>query len=193
MVVTGALRLITLDSGVGEGKGHPLERRRSDMAKITPFLWFDDQAEEAVEFYLGIFPNSKILQTARQADGGPGEAGSVMTVQFELDGNEFIALNGGPVHYGFDEAISFSVDCATSEDVDHYWAALTDGGEEIACGWLKDRYGLCWQIVPSELHSVLGDPDPERAGRAMQAMMTMKKLDIEAMKAAADGVDNQVE
>ena len=157
------------------------------MSKITPFLWFDDQAEEAVEFYLSVFPNSRISQIARHGEGGPGPAGSVMTIHFELDGNEFVALNGGPVHYGFDESISFVIDCATSEDVDRYWEALTDGGEEIACGWLKDRYGVHWQVVPSELPSVLGDPDPERAMRAMQAMMTMKKLDIRAMKAAADG------
>ena len=157
------------------------------MSKITPFLWFDDQAEEAVEFYLSVFPNSRISQIARHGEGGPGPAGSVLTIHFELDGNEFVALNGGPVHYGFDESISFVIDCATSEDVDRYWEALTDGGEEIACGWLKDRYGVRWQVVPSELPSVLGDPDPERAMRAMQAMMTMKKLDIRAMKAAADG------
>jgi predicted 3-demethylubiquinone-9 3-methyltransferase (glyoxalase superfamily) len=111
-----------------------------------------------------------------------------MTMQFELDGHEFVALNGGPVHYGFDESISFVIDCATEEEVDHYWEALTDGGEEIACGWLKDRYGVRWQVVPSELSSVLGDPDRERADRAMQAMMTMKKLDVRAMRRAADGV-----
>jgi len=162
------------------------------VAKITPFLWFDDQAEEAVEFYLSVFPNSRILQIARHGEGGPGQAGTVMTVHFELDGNDFVALNGGPVHYGFDESVSFVVDCATDEEVDHYWEALTNGGEEIACGWLKDRYGLRWQIVPTELPSVLGDPDPERASRAMQAMMTMKKLDIQAMKDAADGLPRQV-
>ncbi|MGH7732669.1 MAG: VOC family protein [Gemmatimonadales bacterium] len=158
------------------------------MPKITPFLWFDDQAEEAVDFYLSVFPESKIHQVARHGEGGPGPGGSVMTIHFELDGNEFVALNGGPAHYGFDESVSFVVHCATSEDVDHYWQALTDGGEEIACGWLKDRYGLRWQIVPDELPAVLGDPDPERARRAMEAMMTMTKLDIDAMKAAADGV-----
>jgi predicted 3-demethylubiquinone-9 3-methyltransferase (glyoxalase superfamily) len=159
------------------------------VVKITPFLWFDDQAEEAVAYYLSVFPNSKILHEARHGDGGPGPAGSVMTIRFELDGNEFVALNGGPQHFGFDESISFWVDCATDEELDHYWEALTDGGEEIACGWLKDRYGLRWQIVPTELPSLLGDPDPERANRALQAMMTMKKLDIHAMKAAADGRD----
>ncbi|HTT86242.1 MAG TPA: VOC family protein [Acidimicrobiales bacterium] len=157
------------------------------MPTITPFLWFDDQAEEAVDFYLRVFPNSRVHQVARYGEGSPGPAGSVMTIHFELDGNEFVALNGGPAHYGFDEAVSFVIDCATQADVDHYWGALTDGGEEIACGWLRDRYGLCWQVVPSELPSVLGDPDPERATRAIQAMMTMKKLDIDVMKAAADG------
>jgi predicted 3-demethylubiquinone-9 3-methyltransferase (glyoxalase superfamily) len=157
------------------------------MPKITPFLWFDDQAEEAVEFYLSVFPDSRILDVARYGEAGPGPAGSVMTVRFELDGNEFLAINGGPAHYGFDESISFVIDCAGDKEVDHYWEALTDGGEEIACGWLKDRYGLRWQVVPSEMPGVLGDPDPERAKRAMQAMMTMKKLDVRAMKAAADG------
>jgi len=155
---------------------------------ITPFLWFDDQAEEAVAFYLSVFPNSRVLETARHSDAGPGPAGSVITIRFSLDGNEFMALNGGPAHYGFDESVSFVIDCATEAELDHYWEALTDGGEEIACGWLKDRYGLRWQVVPSELPALLGDPDPERAGRAMQAMLTMKKLDIKAMREAADGV-----
>jgi predicted 3-demethylubiquinone-9 3-methyltransferase (glyoxalase superfamily) len=111
-----------------------------------------------------------------------------MTVQFELDGSEFVALNGGPDHYGFDESISFVIDCGTQQEVDHFWGALTDGGAEIACGWLQDRYGLRWQVVPSELPSLLSDPDPERARRAMESMMTMMKLDINAMKAAADGL-----
>lgn len=158
------------------------------MTRITPFLWFDDQAEAAVEFYMGVFPHSRVLHVARHGPGGPGEPGTVMTIQFELDGNEFIALNGGSAHFGFDESISFVVDCTTDEELDHYWAALTDGGEEIACGWLKDRFGLRWQIVPSELPALLSDPDPERVGRAVQAMMTMKKLDVRAMQDAADGV-----
>lgn len=157
------------------------------MAKITPFLWFDDQAEEAVDFYLSVFPDSRVLQVARHGEEGPGRPGSVMTIHFELGGNEFLALNGGPAHYGFDESISFVIDCATQEDVDRYWTALLEGGgEEIACGWLKDRYGLRWQVVPSELPALLSDPDPERASRAMQAMLSMKKLDIRAMKEAAD-------
>ncbi len=158
------------------------------MPNITPFLWFDDQAEEAVDFYLSIFPNSRITDVVRHGEGGPGPAGSVMTINFELDGKQFLALNGGPAHYGFDESISFVIDCATESEVDHYWETLTVGGEEIACGWLKDRFGLCWQVVPSELPSLLGDPDPERARRALQAMMSMKKLDVRAMKEAADGM-----
>lgn len=156
------------------------------MPKITPFLWFDTQALEAAEFYVSVFPNSRVVDVARYGEAGPGPAGSVMTVRFELDGEEFVALNGGPDHYTFDESISFVVDCPTEKDVDRYWAALTEGGDEIACGWLKDRFGLRWQIVPSELPALLGDPDPGRAQRAMQAMMTMKKLDIRAMREAAD-------
>lgn len=157
------------------------------MPKITPFLWFDDQAEEAVDFYLSVFPSSRVIQVVRHGESGPGPAGSVMTIHFELDGQEFVALNGGPAHYGFDESISFVIDCASEAEVDRYWDALTDGGEEIACGWLRDRFGLRWQVVPSELPEVLGDPDPQRAQRATEAMMTMKKLDIRALKRAADG------
>jgi predicted 3-demethylubiquinone-9 3-methyltransferase (glyoxalase superfamily) len=158
------------------------------MPTITPFLWFDDQAEQAAEFYVSVFPNSRIDQVARYSEAGPGPARSVMTVRFSLDGNEFLALNGGPTHYGFDESISFMVNCKTEQEVDHYWSALTEGGEEIACGWLKDRYGLRWQIVPEGLPALLGDSDPERAKRAAQAMMGMKKLDLKAMREAADGV-----
>jgi predicted 3-demethylubiquinone-9 3-methyltransferase (glyoxalase superfamily) len=155
------------------------------MPKITPFLWFDDQAEAAAEFYVSVFPNSRIVDVVRYGEAGPGPTGSVMTVHFEIDGSEFVALNGGPEHYGFDEAISFVVDCETQDDVDRYWKALTDGGDEIACGWLKDRYGLRWQIVPAGLPALLGDPDPERARRATEAMLSMKKLDIRAMRDAA--------
>jgi predicted 3-demethylubiquinone-9 3-methyltransferase (glyoxalase superfamily) len=166
----------------------PTSEKVEPMTKITPFLWFDDQAEQAVEFYLSVFPNSKVLEEARYGEAGPGPAGAVMLVRFELDGNEFLALNGGPEHYDFDESISFVIDCTTQDQVDRYWQALGDGGEEIACGWLKDRFGMRWQVVPSELPTLLGDPDPERAQRAMQAMMTMTKLDINAIKRAADGV-----
>lgn len=163
------------------------------MPSITPFLWFDDQAEQAAQLYVSVFPNSRILEVARYTDAGPGPAGSVMTVRFSLDGKEFVALNGGPAHYGFDESISFFVNCATEEELDHYWSALTEGGEEIACGWLKDRYGLRWQIVPAGLPALLGDPDPQRAQRAMQAMRQMKKLDLAAMRRAADGVASAAE
>ena len=156
------------------------------MINITPFLWFDDQAEEAVDFYLSVFPDSRVCQVSRYGDAGPGPAGSVMTIDFELGGNPFVALNGGPAHYAFDESISFVVDCATAADVDHYWEGLlAGGGEEIACGWLRDRYGVRWQVVPADLPALLGDPDPQRARRATEAMLSMKKLDIDAMRAAA--------
>lgn len=157
------------------------------MPAITPFLWFDDQAEEAAKFYVSVFPNSEITDVARYGGAGPGPAGSVMTVRFVLDGTEFVALNGGPVHYGFNESVSFVVNCSTQEEVDHYWEALSAGGAEIACGWLSDRYGLRWQVVPEELFALLADPDPGRAQRANRAMLGMKKLDLAAMKAAADG------
>ncbi len=158
------------------------------MPKITPMLWFDDQAEEAAAFYVSVFPSSRVVDVLYYGEAAPGPTGSVMAVYFELDGNDFVALNGGPDHYGFDESVSFVVDCPTSQDVDRYWDALSEGGREIACGWLADRYGLRWQVVPSELPSVLGDPDQERANRAMRAMMSMKKLDIGAMKDAANGL-----
>ena len=159
---------------------------------ITPFLWFDHQAEEAVAFYTAIFPNSKIESVVRYdaaaaaASGRP--EGSAMTVAFELDGQPFTALNGGP-HFRFTEALSLVVHCATQADVDHYWERLSDGGDPAAqqCGWLKDRYGLSWQVIPDELPTLLGDPDPGRARRAMQAMLSMKKLDVGALRAAAEG------
>lgn len=157
------------------------------MPTITPFLWFDDQAEAAVDFYCSVFPNSEVLSVARYGPAGPGPEGAVMTIRFSLDGSEFTALNGGPAHAGFREAISFVIDCADEGEVDRYWAALTDHGEEIACGWLRDRFGLCWQVVPSGLPAILGDPDPQRAERATRAMLEMKKLDLGALRAAADG------
>ena len=156
------------------------------MPKITPFLWFDNQAEEAANFYASIFPNSKIKVVTRYSDAGPGPKGSVMTVGFELDGQEFTALNGGPV-FKISEAISFVVHCDTQAEVDHYWEKLTDGGVEIQCAWLKDRYGVAWQIVPKQLIKALSDPDPARAQRAAQAMFTMKKIDIAKIEAAARG------
>lgn len=155
--------------------------------KIAPFLWFDTEAEEAAELYTSIFPNSRILKLARYGDAGPGPAGSVMTVEFELDGLRVVALNGGP-QYSFTEALSLQIDCADQEEVDHYWTALSEGGEEGPCGWLKDRFGLSWQVVPRGLKDLLGDPDRARAQRAMEAMFKMKKIDLAAMREAADSV-----
>ena len=156
------------------------------MPKITPFLWFDGRAEEAAHFYVGIFPNSRIVTMARYGDAGPGPKGSVMTIVFELDGKEFIGLNGGP-HFKFTEAISFSVDCKSQVEVDRYCRALSAGGEEGPCGWLKDRYGLSWQINPSVLGEMLSDPDPGRSKRVMEAMLKMKKIDIEGLREAYEG------
>jgi len=154
--------------------------------RITPFLWFDDRAEEAARFYVSIFPNSKIRSTARYDEGtakaAQRPAGSVMTVAFELDGQEFVALNGGPV-FPFTEAVSFVVNCETQKEIDHYWGALSAGGQEVQCGWLKDRFGVSWQVVPTILNELL-QGDPEKAKRAMAALMTMKKLDIERLRSA---------
>ena len=152
------------------------------MQKIVPFLWFDTQAEEAAAFYTSIFPDSKITNVARYGDAGPGPKGSAMTVAFELNGQEFVALNGGP-QYQFSEAISMYVSCDSQEEVDDYWAKLTEGGEEGPCAWLKDRYGVSWQIVPTRLTELLGDPDPEVSQRAMKNMMTMSKIDIAGLSA----------
>lgn len=156
------------------------------MQKVRPCLWFDDQGEEAAEFYTSLFKNSGITDVVRYGASGPGPEGSVMTVTFELDGQEFVALNGGPV-FTFNEAISFQVDCATQEEADELWYSLSEGGEESQCGWLKDRYGVSWQIVPTELPTLLADPDPGRAQRAMEAMLGMKRIDIDAVRRAADG------
>ncbi len=153
------------------------------MQKITPFLWFDNQAEEAAKFYVSIFGNSRIVSTTRYGEAGPGPRGSVMTVEFELDGQRFIALNGGP-QFKFTEAISFSVDCKTQRAVDELWDKLSRGGEQGPCGWLKDRYGLSWQINPTVLSRMLNDPDPAKAKRVMEAMLKMKKLDIEGLEKA---------
>lgn len=156
------------------------------MPRITPFLWFDNQAEEAAKFYVSIFKNSKIVNVARYGEAGPGPKGSAMTVAFHLDGQDFTALNGGPV-FKFNESISFVVSCKTQQEVDDYWKKLTaDGGEESQCGWVKDKYGLSWQIIPTALNELLSDPDPKRANRAMKAMLGMKKLDIAALRKAAD-------
>ena len=156
------------------------------IQKITPFLWFDGQAEEAAEFYVSVFPNSKVLNVLRYGQAGPGPAGSVMTVEFELEGMKFIALNAGP-QFKFTEAISFFVNCQTQEEVDEYWEKLTAGGQVIECGWLKDKFGLAWQIVPTVLLKLLGDPDPAKSQRVMKAMMKMKKLDIAGIQRAAEG------
>jgi len=156
------------------------------MPKITPFLWFDTQAEEAANFYVSIFPNSRIVKVVRWRDAGPGPKGGVMTVDFELDGQRFTALNAGP-QFKFNEAVSFVVPCKTQEEVDTYWKKLTEGGgREWDCGWLKDKYGLSWQVTPTILPELLDDPDPGRANRAMEAMMKMKKIDIATLKQAVE-------
>jgi len=155
------------------------------MQKITPFLWFDDKAEEAVRFYTSIFNNSKITNIARYEDV-PGPEGKVMSASFQLEGQEFIALNGGPV-FSFTPAISFFVNCETQEEVDEFWEKLSEGGEKQQCGWLKDKYGISWQIVPTILGELLQDKDAEKASRVTQAMLKMKKLDIEGLKRAYEG------
>ena len=155
------------------------------MQKISPFLWFDSNAEEAANFYVSIFKDSKILKIARYGEAGPGPAGSVMVVNFQIEGQDFTALNGGPV-FKFTEAISFVISCQTQEEVDHYWNKLTaDGGQESQCGWLKDKYGLSWQVTPTILGELLADKDQKKAQRVMQAMLQMKKIDTAALKRAA--------
>jgi predicted 3-demethylubiquinone-9 3-methyltransferase (glyoxalase superfamily) len=155
------------------------------LQKITPHLWFDTQAEEAANFYTSIFEDSRVVSLTRYGETGPGPAGSVMTVKFQLEGQEFIALNGGP-HFKFNEAISFFVDCETQEEVDELWESLSEGGEEQQCGWLKDRYGVSWQIIPTALGELLQDGDAERANRVMQAMLQMIKIDIRGLQEAYD-------
>ena len=156
------------------------------MPAVTPFLWFDTQAEEAARFYASVFPNSRIHHIARYGEANPGREGSVMTVDFELAGRRFTALNGGP-QYTFTEAISFQVSCEDQEEVDAYWSRLSEGGEAGPCGWLKDRFGLSWQVIPARMNELLADPDPERASRAMQAMLKMGKLIVADLEKAADG------
>jgi predicted 3-demethylubiquinone-9 3-methyltransferase (glyoxalase superfamily) len=155
--------------------------------KITPNLWFDTEAEEAAGFYTSVFKNSRIVHVARYTEAGPRPAGSVMIVEFELDGQRFVAINGGP-QFKFDEAVSFQISCATQDEVDYYWERLSDGGEEGRCGWLKDRFGLSWQVTPTGMEELFAGADPQRAQRAMQAMLGMGKLDIAALRSAADGV-----
>lgn len=156
------------------------------MQKITPYLWFDHQAEEAARFYTSIFKNSRIGSISRFGEGGPMPAGTAITVSFQLEGQEFLALNGGP-QFKFNEAVSFLVSCETQEEVDYYWEKLSEGGEEQPCGWLKDKYGLSWQVVPTILGQLLTDQNPEKAQRVTQAMLQMKKFDIEALRRAYVG------
>ena len=156
------------------------------MPRITPNLWFDTQGLEAAEFYVSIFPNSAITNVTRYPEAGPGVAGSVLTVDFMLDGQEHTAINGGP-QFTFDEAVSLLINCKDQDEVDYYWEKLTDGGEASQCGWLKDKFGLSWQVCPVGMNEILNDPDPERANRAVTAMLGMVKLDVAALQAAADG------
>jgi predicted 3-demethylubiquinone-9 3-methyltransferase (glyoxalase superfamily) len=154
--------------------------------KIIPNLWFDTEAEEAADFYTTVFPNSRVVTKTHYPEDAPREAGMVMTVEFELDGQRFVGINGGP-QFSFDEAVSFQVTCESQEELDYYWERLSEGGQEGPCGWLKDRFGLSWQVVPKGMDEVFADPDPERARRAMQAMLKMGKIDIAALRRAADG------
>jgi predicted 3-demethylubiquinone-9 3-methyltransferase (glyoxalase superfamily) len=154
--------------------------------KIIPNLWFDGEAEQAAEFYLSVFPDSRVVSVAHYPENSPGRAGSVMTVEFELDGQPFVGINGG-LQFPFTEAVSFQIDCKDQDEVDHYWSRLSEGGSEGQCGWLKDKYGLSWQVVPAGMAEIFADPDPERSDRAMQAMLGMGKLDVAALRSAADG------
>jgi predicted 3-demethylubiquinone-9 3-methyltransferase (glyoxalase superfamily) len=156
------------------------------LQKITPFLWFDGKAEEAMNFYTSIFKNSRIGKVSRYGEGGPGPKGSVMSATFEIEGQEFFALNGGP-HFKFTPAISFFVNCETQQEVDELWEKLSEGGRKDRCGWLQDKYGLSWQIIPTTLGKLLGDKDPQKSKRVMEAMLRMDKLDIEGLQRAYDG------
>ena len=156
------------------------------MQLITPFLWFDNNAEEAMNFYVSVFKNSKVGRVTRYGEAGPGPAGTVMTVEFELDGQEFVGLNGGP-HFKFTEAVSFTVRCETQEEIDYYWDTLSEGGQKSRCGWLKDKFGLSWQVEPRILGDLMADKDPEKAKRVMEAMLKMDKIDIEPIKRAYEG------
>ncbi len=153
---------------------------------FTTCLWFDGQAEAAVNYYTSIFKDSKLGRVGRYTEAGPGPAGTIMAVEFELNGQKFVALNGGP-QFTFNEAISFQIPCANQDEVDYYWSTLSEGGEEVACGWLKDRYGLSWQVIPTVLIDMISDPDPEKARRATEAMLTMTKFDIATLQKAHAG------
>jgi predicted 3-demethylubiquinone-9 3-methyltransferase (glyoxalase superfamily) len=154
------------------------------MQKLTPCLWFDTEGEEAANFYTSVFPNSRIVDVTRYGSAGPRPEGTVMTVSFELEGQQFVALNGGP-DFTFNEAISFQVSCQDQEEVDRFWSKLSEGGEEGPCGWLKDKFGVSWQIVPTALPELLGDPDPAKSQRVMEAMLKMKKIDVSELERAA--------
>ena len=180
----GGGRSTTIRLGRNALSSTPLSKGRS-VQKISPFLWFESQAEEAANFYTSIFPNSKIRDAMRYGEAGPGPKGSVMSITFELEGQEFLALNGGPM-FRFSPAISFFVKCATQQEVDHYWDRLSSGGTPQQCGWLQDKYGISWQVVPTVLGEMLGDKDPAKSKRVMEAMMKMVKLDIAGLKAAYD-------
>jgi predicted 3-demethylubiquinone-9 3-methyltransferase (glyoxalase superfamily) len=156
------------------------------MQKITPFLWFDNNAEEAMNFYVSIFKNSRIVSVSRYGEGGPGLKGQVMTGTFELEGQRFMALNGGP-HFKFTEAISLFVDCEGQQEVDALWEKLSAGGEKSRCGWLKDKFGVSWQVIPKALGQLMGDKDPEKSKRVMMAMLQMSKIDVAALQRAHDG------
>ncbi len=156
------------------------------MPRITPNLWFDLESEEAAEFYCSVFPNSKIKQISYYGDAGPRPAGTVLTVDFELDGQEFTAINGGD-QFKFDEAVSFLINCKDQDEIDYYWDKLTEGGKEVQCGWVTDKYGLSWQVVPDDMGDLLSDPNNEAGQRAMRAMLGMKKIDVAALHAARDG------
>jgi predicted 3-demethylubiquinone-9 3-methyltransferase (glyoxalase superfamily) len=155
------------------------------MPPITPSLWFDTESVAAAEFYVSVFPNSLIRNVTHYGEAGPRPAGTVLTVEFVLDGQAFLAINGGP-EFTFDEAVSFMIECADQDEIDYYWIKLSEGGEEGPCGWLKDRYGLSWQVAPAGMAEMLNDPDPGRSQRAMKAMLGMKKIDLAALHAAAD-------
>jgi predicted 3-demethylubiquinone-9 3-methyltransferase (glyoxalase superfamily) len=179
------IRLMGVDTKLTQNNVAKSKENPVPIQKITPFLWFDNQAEEAAKFYVSIFPNSKIVKVMRYSEAGPGPAGSAMTVAFELDRQPFTALNGGP-HFKFTEAISFVVHCETQEEVDTYWEKLSADGGEVQCGWLRDKFGLSWQVVPNVLLELLGNPDPKKAARVAKAMFQMKKFDIRTLQKAAN-------
>ena len=156
------------------------------MQKITPFLWFDNNAEEAANFYVSIFKNSKVLSVSRYGDAGPGTKGTVMVAEFQIDGQEFVALNGGP-RFKFTEAISFVINCETQQEVEYFWERLSDGGEKSRCGWVKDKFGLWWQVVPTVLGKLMSDSDPEKVKRVTEAMLQMERIDIEPLQRAFEG------